>query len=165
MDEKFDYGIKVMLSTAKNGYEDQIESLNVFKATSRTVFSASSIILSLVGALQVFTTIPTDFKVLYQIIIAGISVLYLALVIISLVLISPARWTTPLKLDWDYMAAYIGNENEENSILKETSAYLGAIDKNRKTVKCRRRMTILQEIIFCAIVLAVLFAGLIPHLT
>ena len=157
-------GIKAMLSTVRNGYDDQIESLNVFKSQARTVFSSSSIIISLVSVLQIFSTIPEGFKGLFQAIIAGIIILYIVLVVLSLIVLSPAAWTTPVKLDWDILASYFGEENERNTILKETSAYLGAIDENRKTVIERRRMTLWQGIIFGVIVILVIIAGVLPHL-
>ena len=162
MDKNYD--VKTMLSTARMGYVDQIDSLNAFKSQARSIFGASSIITSLVAVLQIFSTIPQGFKGAFQAIIAGIIILYIALVILSLIVLSPALWTTPVLLDWDYLADYYGGENERDVILKETSAYLGAIEHNRQTIKRRRKLTLWQGIIFGVIVVLVIAAGVMPHL-
>lgn len=161
MDNNHD--VKAMLEIVKEGYNEQSESVDVYKAQVRTIFGASSIIISLMSVLQIFSTIPEGFNPLFQAIIAGIVILYIILVVLSLVVLSPMSWFQPVKLDWDYMTDYFGGVNERDAILKRISAYLNVIELNQKYTKRRYCMTLAQGIIFGLIVLLVIVAGVLPY--
>lgn len=156
--------VEAMLSIAKDGYESQGENFEVFKAQARTVFGASSIILSLVSVLRIFSSIPEGEKLWYMYIIAGIVVLYILLVVISLILLSPVKWNSPVLLEWEELQSTFLGKNSRDLILAQIGAYLNAKDLNQLNVRKRYCLTIAQSIIFAIIIVLVIIAGLILHM-
>jgi hypothetical protein len=162
MNKNFD--VKIVLEEVKAGYQRQEESMDVFKKHARTLFSASSIILTLLGVMQIFSLPAEVFKGLYGGIIAGILILYILLVGISLIVNFPIQFLGPIELNWDVLSHGFMEKKERDVILMQISCYLNVIDLNRKSIKTRYKLILTQNIIFGLIVLLVITAGLIPHL-
>jgi len=164
MDENFD--VKAMVHEASENYKRQGDSIESIKTHARTVFSSSSIIISLLSLFQILSKTPKGYNVnvSYGRIIAVIVVLYVSLVVISLLVLSPLLFHGPIKMDWGVITETFKEKSERDVLLMQLSAYINAFEKNKLIIKNQRLMIIIQSIIFALIVLFVLLAGMLPYI-
>ena len=153
-----------MLFEASKKYQRQGESVDALKTHARTIFSASSIIISLIGTLQIFSEIQNDYKLLFIFLIGLLAFCYLILLVFSLIILSPFQAYGPIHIDKDTLFESFQDKKERDVILKQLSAYINAIALNEPKIVLRQQMTTALSILFAVIVLLILLIAVFPYL-
>jgi len=152
------------LQETQRAYEEQFKSVDAIKQTIRTIFGASSLIVSLTSGLQlVSNTIEANWVGLYQ---AGIilgAVLYVLLIVLCIAGMWPTSLDGPIQLEWNVLTTTFAGMNEEDQKAKYLSGLLNAIEINSPQVK---RLVILQRaalITLPVLMTALLLLAFIPR--
>jgi len=154
--------IETMIYEAREKMRRQGESIEAVGVNAKTLFSSSSIIIGLLGVVQLSQYFQDVFKERCSGIITGVIIfLYIFLVIISLIVLSPKNYLGPIELSYTVLCDAFYGKTEREILEMQLSAYLNVIDKNEPGIKRRRFMTIIQSIIFALIVVLVIVAGMI----
>lgn len=122
--------LRVMLSEAKQSYAYQYDSFDVLKGQASTALGASSLIVSLVGLLQIFRQASLDLTAVQVVLIVILALLYLWQFITSMAAIGPLEIATPIKPEWDVMSEYYRGATGDELLKLQLSSYLNAIQKN-----------------------------------
>jgi len=153
-----------MLFEASQKIKRQGESIDSLKTHARTIFSASSIIISLIGTLQIFNEIPSNYRLLYISLIIIMVILYIVLVILSLTILSPFQIYGPISIDEATLFGSFIGKMEREVILNQLSAYINVIKLNEPKIITRQKMTTAISILFAIIVFMILFIAILPYL-
>ena len=154
-----------MLHEAENKLERQSESIESLKSHARTIFGASSIVIPLLGTLLIFSDIAINVKSYYIAIVAMMITLYVVLVILSLIILSPSRFSGPIQIDHPTLKEVFLGKNELEIIKIRLSAYLNAIELNEGNIILKQKMTTIISIIFAIIVILLLIAAVLSKVT
>ena len=152
------------LQETQRAYEEQFKSIDSIKQTIRTIFGASSLIVSLTSGLQlVSNTIEPDWVRLYQAGIVSGAVLYVLLIVLCILGMWPTALDGPILLEWNVLTTAFADMNEEDQKAKYLSSLLNVIEINSPKVK---RLMILQRaalITLPVLVTALLLLAFIPR--
>ena len=152
------------LQETQRAYEEQFKSIDSIKQTIRTVFGASSLIVSLTSGLQlVSNVIDPDWIGLYQTGIVSSAALYIFLIVLCITGMWPTSLYGPVLLEWDVLTTAFAGMNEEDQKAKYLSSLLNVIEINSPQVK---RLMILQRaalITLPVLVTALLLLAFIPR--
>jgi len=145
-------------------YQGQSNGIDSIKATIKTIFGSSSLIVSLIGALQLFTKpISATWLPVYQGVLIVIALLYLALIIVCIAGMWPVYVYPPLNAVWKQLTETFQNMNDEEMESMYISAILQAIEKNTPIVKRFVRLERIALFLLPVIVLLILFLAWIPR--
>ncbi len=157
--------LDIPLFETQRTYEQQLAGLDSIKVTVRAVFGSASLIVSLVGALQLFTTaVAPQWQTTYQIILAAIAVLYALLIIVCVAGMWPVYTNPPLAPDWDTLTTTFKKMNDIEMTRMHLSTVLQAIELNRPIVKRFFRFEVAALIILPIIVILVLVLAWLPRM-
>lgn len=157
--------LEISLAEMQRDLELQIGSFDTIKATVRSVLSSASLIVSLVGALQLVTArIDPAWLCLYRSGVILAAVLYVALIVLCIAALWPVRVWSPLKPEWDNLVTTFKDLNDEDIISKYLSSVLNAIDKNAPLLKNYIRLQMAALILLPLIVMVLLSLALIPRI-
>jgi hypothetical protein len=164
MNNDFRY-LEIPLAEIQRDLNLQIGSFDVIKTTVRSVLSSASLIVSLVGALQLVTArIAPAWLCLYQTGVILTAVLYVALIVLCIAALWPVSVWSPLKPEWDNLVTTFIDLNEEEIISKHLSSVLSAIEKNKPLLKSYVRLQMAALILLPIIVVILLSLALIPRI-
>jgi hypothetical protein len=156
--------LDIPLEVMKKDLENQVGSFDTIKATVRSVLSAASLIISLVGALQLVTVhVAPAWLWLYWSGVILAAVLYVTLIVVCIIALMPVRPWLPIKPEWDNLTTTFKGMNEEEINLKYLSSILNAIEKNTPVIEkfvCLQRVAL---ILLPVIVIVLLSLALIPR--
>ncbi len=160
---KTDY-LKIPLHYMRRTLDRQVDGIDTIKATVRSVLGAASLIVSLVAALQILTPgIAPEWDWLYR---AGIGLaagLYVVLITACALALRPTNVFGPILSDWDELTTAFKGLDEKESISKELSSVLNAIELNTPIVRRYARLQQIAVTILPLIVLALLLLALLPR--
>jgi hypothetical protein len=163
MNNKFRY-LEISLTEMQRDLGLQIGSFDSIKANVRSVLSSASLIVSLVGALQLVTArIDPAWLYLYRSGVILAAVLYVVLIALCIAALWPVSVWSPLKPEWDNLVTTFKDLNEEDIILKYLSSVLNAIDRNGSLLKNYVRLQRTALILLPIIVVVLLSLALIPR--
>jgi len=158
------YHLEIPLLELQRSHDAQLAGIDSIKTTVRAVFSSASLIVSLIGALQLFTVkIAREWIFVYQGVLVTIALLYLALIIICIAGMWPVRIFPVLPPRWDTLTTTFQNMNDEEMTTMHLSAVLQAIDKNGPIVNRFYRLEVAALFILPVLVLLVLFLAWLPR--
>jgi hypothetical protein len=156
--------LEIPLEDVRQDLNQQIGGIDTIKTTMRSVLSAASLIVSLVGALQLLTVkIAPAWMWLYQVGIVLAAFLYLALIVMCILALWPVHVWSPIAADWDELTTAYKGLDEKEALLKRLSAVLNAIDQNTPLVRRYARLQMAALVLLPAIVLVLLLLALIPR--
>lgn len=156
--------MKVSIKLMERSLAMQHESIDSIKSTSRTILATSSVVVALLGALQLINVKPDDtFSWLYWILIGLAILAYLVVVTYSSWVISPLKLSGPVPEDWDILYATFVDKN--NIIILRTllMVYLNAIEENKPILKRVVRQTRVASVSLVIAVLILVGLSLIPR--
>jgi hypothetical protein len=158
------FHLDIPLSEMRRSFQAQSDGIDSIKGTIKTVFGSASLIVSLIGALQLFTTtVAPQWLPWYQIALVVIAVLYLALIIVCVAGMWPAYLYPPLNPKWDELTTTFQNMNEQEMTTMYLSAVLKAIQLNKPIVRRFVRLEITALILLPILVLLILFLAWLPR--
>jgi len=157
--------LDIPLAEMQRAYESQSAGIDSIKATIKTVFGSASLIVSLIGALQLFTTSADPLWLpVYQGTLVVIAVLYIALIIVCVAGMWPVYVYHPLNAKWDQLTTLFQEMTDLEMTRMHLSSVLQAIEKNAPIVKRFYRLEISALIILPVLVLLILFLAWIPRM-
>jgi hypothetical protein len=157
--------LNIPLEEMQRSLDHQRDSFDTIKTTVRSVLSAASLIVSLVGALQLINSrIAPAWLWLYWIGIAVTATLYVALILFSVVILMPIIPSSPLAANWDVLTTAFKDLDEKEMKLKQLSSILNAIEKNKPILDYLVKLQRFVLILLPFIVVILLLLSLLPRI-
>jgi hypothetical protein len=155
--------IRVCCEEMRTTLYRQLDGIGNIKATTRTIFQAASLVIALIGALQLFTgKVVPEYQLASQIIIFIVFGLYIGLIFLCLSALFPITSFGPIEPKWEVLHEHFIVKSEREIYEMQLSAYLNAINLNKKNVHEVKSKTIWAGRILGAIVLILLLLSLMP---
>ena len=134
-------GWELVLSEMKRRLQGVYHGVDETKKTFRSIFSAASLIVALLGALQIYSTqVASGYEIIYYILLGSSLFLYLVLIAGCIWMLKPIDVKAPVPEDWDILYKSYASQKEDIEIYKQlVSNYIGAIDASNAIVHKRYR--------------------------
>lgn len=150
-------GLITAVEEAKAYYRSQEKGIDSIKTTARSIFSAASLVVSLLGALQIFSVkSQTAHPVLFVIAVLIATHSYVLAIVFSLKVQLPLDFVTPIKMEIGELDKDLVGKSEEDVLKQQLVNYLNAIDGNKKPIAVRRKWVIASAVFFIATVVVLL---------
>lgn len=159
-------GYEISVSEMKRRLDGVYSGIDEIKKTFRSIFSAASLIVALIGALQIFSVkvIPA-YQVYYTALFITSMVLYVFLIIGCIWMLSPIKVKGPTPEDWDVLYEGFSSQKDDIEIYKQLlSNYINAINKSEVIAEKRYRWALFFLPILPIIVVLMLIIGLLPKI-
>ncbi len=158
-----DYHLTTMLDEARIKLNRQFTSIAVFRDHAKTVFGASSIIVSLFSTLKIDNN-PQDKIGIYVVLWLLIAICYLVLTFMGIKAIFPKEIFGATEATWEnYKETYFG-KTKEDVLLQQISNYLDVIGENQKVVIDQEKWSKKISIIFPVLVILIVILGFVQIL-
>ena len=158
------YGLRLALEETQRVLERQLASVDSVKAGIRLYFSSTSLLVGLMGALQIFTTnIQPGWQAWYYGGLALVLGLYLALLGLFLVSLWPTRMFLPVQASWKELVATFHDKSEPEAVDLLLSGVLNAIDLNRPILNRLARLHQAISVLFGLEVIALVLLAFLPR--
>jgi hypothetical protein len=150
-------GLITAVDEAKAYYQSQEKAIESIKTTARAIFGSASLVVSLLGALQLFSKSPRTSPPWVSVAaIISVVVFYILAIYFSLLSQMPVSFVTPVKMGLAELdSAYVG-KGKENVLKQQLVNYLNAIDGNRKAIEERKRWVKYSAMAFISTVVLLL---------
>jgi len=158
--------LDIALDEMKKTLSRQFEGLDIFKETAKNLFGASSLVLSLIGALQlVRPNIVNEWVCIYNAMIILALSLYAFMLAICLWVILPTKLYQPVGTDWDEIYKFFTGDEifiYRNYLL----AYTKTVEEmNPPVLRSRRIALYIAGILLFLIISLLLLLSLIPRVS
>jgi hypothetical protein len=156
-------GLITAVDEAKSYYKSQDKAIDSIKTTARTIFSSASLVVSLLGASQIFAAQPQPGASAapspwFNYAIIAVVASYVIAMIFSLRTQLPVEFITPIKMDLEVIDADLVGKSKEDVQKQQLVNYLNAIENNRETIKQRKRWVKISATSFIITVVILLSA-------
>lgn len=137
-------GYRVAVQEVKLSLDHAYQSLAAQKEFGKIIFAASSLVISLIAALQIFSRPPApEYRDIVSFLLTLSVGLYLVLIYLSLQIVRPTKVTVPFKATFEVMyEAFIGREDEMLLLDQLLVNYLKAIKNTRPVIARTHRKVI-----------------------
>ena len=133
-------------------YQDQLESVKSLKDTEKTLFSSTSLIFALNGAVQAFNP-PDSLTCTYKITGLLLLLAFAIFIYLSIRVLLPIKLVYPFKATWENFDTYIMEKENDKEVYKIiTLAYLEAVEKNEPLLLELRKKIVLSGIFMVIVV-------------
>lgn len=157
--------LEIPLLEMQRSLQNMLAGIDQMKDTIKTVFGSASLIVSLIGALQLLsTTVATAWMLYYQIALIAVAVFYLALIVVCILGMMPMRTTAVLPYDWDTLSVTFQNMTDHEMTAMHLSAVLQSLEKNTPLVNRIYRLQVAALVILPILVLLILFMASLPRI-
>ena len=156
-------GYEIAIDEMRRHLEEQGKSITAVKRITEIVFSASSLVFSLIGALGLLRApVSSGCLVLYNALIIIAILLYIFLIGLSIWVLQPVKFYGPIEPDWNVIRDHYINFSDDLAILKnQLSGYLEAIKSNGPIISQRNKRAKCTSLILPVIVLILFGLSLI----
>ena len=159
------FGYEIVIAEMKYLLEQQYQGIAATKSTAQHILSAASLIIALIGALQLLNvqvdakwTIPYCGLVIFSILF------YVALMICCVLVIRPAQVYTPTSANWDELyEKFVGNQDDLDILKQQLANYLNVLRLNESIVTTRRKLATAASILLPIIVIILFTLSVIPR--
>lgn len=160
MNEKnVDPGRQAALEEMQGVWKRQYESLDTVKSTAKTIMGYSSLLLGLIGVLQL-SGLFSSLSGLYVFLAVTTAVAYIVLVCICVTIINMTVFYGPILSDWKMLDKQLFNKTDNKLLEQRIADYLCAIEKNNEVLKKRVEMLNFAIILFPVIIALLFLMGL-----
>lgn len=155
--------IKTMLEDMQSHIEKQSIGIAAVKDTARSIFGAASLIVALIGALQVFDAPVPDgaFGVVYRIGVVLIMILYPLLIVLCLKTLAPVIFYGPIKPELEILRETYTGKDEREILKQRLVNCLNVIPKNEAAIQKRRKLVNASGVVLVFIVIIMLGVSVI----
>jgi len=158
-------GYETSIEEARSQLNRQFESVDALREIARTLLSSASLVFAFLGVFQlVFTPSKPPYTVWHGFVLSAIVALYVSLVVICVVVVSPAGMNGPIEPTWETLYSAFVSRSGVELLRMQLSAYLNAIALNDKTISRRQRLTVIAGALLPAISVLLAVLGMISHL-
>ena len=132
----YEEGLEIAIEEALRELDRQHEGVNALNAKARSLLSATSMILALVGILQLILT--ADRSQAFRKIFGVAIFLYAVLVALSAMIQQPIKLKGPIKAEWDTISIAFAWPRRIEMLEQRLINTLNAIDHNEKPIARKR---------------------------
>lgn len=159
-----DSDLKVAIDEMSRNLRLQFEAMDTHKTTARAILSAASLIIGLMGVLQLARpSIQTPFVSLYNLGIVLAMIVYVVLISLAVWSIMAVSMASPIKSDWETLKTYFVGKCGRDLLKMQLSAILNAIRFNDVLLTRQRRLVTAACVCLPVIVLILMALSLIPR--
>lgn len=158
-------GYEVAIEEMQYQLDEQYKSIGNIKTFVQQIFGAASLIISLIGALQIFgVQVDPAWHGLYNILVGITMFLYIILVANCVRVLAPLRVKGPISADWDILIEnFVGHEDDLDVLKQRLRCYLDAISLNKPIIDILYKRVKYLRWMLPAIVIILLILSLIPR--
>ena len=158
-------GWQVGVEEMKSLYRLQFESVDIRKDQAKTILGASSIVIAILGALQlVGVQVVAEWLYVYNAAIVLAVGLYVASIVLCFLALDAVTLIYPVEDDWDTIYEHFGSQETDLDLAKKLLvSYLGAIEENRPTLIRHSLLVRWASILLPVVVVILLLLSLIPR--
>lgn len=160
------FGYEIIASEMDKRLESIYTGIDETKKTFRSLFSAASLIVALLGALQIFSSKVAPGYEIYYYVLVGVSLaLYILLIGGCIWMLAPimVHGTTPE--NWDMLYDKFASLEDDRDVLKQLiSNYISSINKNEIIVQKRYQRGKYFLYILPIIVVLLFVIGFLPRI-
>lgn len=138
-------------------YQQVSQSSDVLDNKASAMLGASSLILGLLGVLQISAA---SRSLTIQIGLGIAAALYFVMVWLCLKSIFPKSFTTPIQADWNVLSKYLLTQKEKDAVLNILSGYVTQIQHNKHINEIKARNVQAVQWIFTVIILLLLLLSI-----
>lgn len=155
-------GYQAIVAELESIYFRQRESIDAIKSTIRSYIQASSILITLIGAIQIWVIGKDNFSapIWYLVVTGFISVLFLVLLVLSIIGLAAIKVSDPIKPSLEILWESFGNKTELEIIKVRISAFYKITAENDKKIQGLFKVSIVIGALLVVIVASIAF--LIP---
>lgn len=163
---KNELGYEVSLSEMKHLLNETNQGLEEVKKAVRSIFSAASLVIALIGVLQISSVqVIPDYQALYNGVIVTIMISYALLIVGSVFTLLPFRASSPTPPDWNRLKTSFFNQQDNQKIYELLiSNYIRSIDRNAKLVGMRVKLAWVVGALLSLIILLLLYLSTLPRI-
>lgn len=159
-----DMDVIISIEDASKGLELQFSGMDMLKTNARTVFSAASLVTSLVAALQIFRPVSVPILPLYIALLVIGTALYVGLIALCIRVMSPVELKTPIEIKWDTFKADYFQKDDRELLLQRLSNYVNAHEANAPILDKRIEQTKAVSELLVVLIIYLLIVSIIPSL-
>lgn len=157
-------GYQVAIEEMKLTLQNNLASFEAVKNMARTIFGAASLVLGLLGTLQIISAeVMPAYRAWYNVLIVLVLLAYLGLIACCLYVLTPINIYLPIRADWPELWENFISETEENIYKTRLSGYLNAIQLNRPIIARLRNVTTGATLLLPIILILILCISLLPR--
>ncbi len=165
MVKKSNFGLQVSIEEMQKAFDREMASFDTVKANNRTIFTAASLLVSLLSALQILSArVDPAWLVAWRSGLIFTAVLYIVLIIICVYSLRPLDVYGPVKADWDtLMEAFYGKTDEEILLLRLNSI-VDTIQVNKTMLRKSASVNRWASVLLICLVALLFSLALIPRI-
>ena len=156
--------LEIVIEDMQDTFVRQLAGIGKVKDGVRSYLGAASLLISLVGALQILTVrVSLEWFGWYQVGLGAAGALYVILISLCAIALFPVGVKGPIAPDWDELTTSYQGLSKEDALLKRLSSILNAIDANRPVVKKMSRLGIAIGTLLPFLVIIFMLLAMIPR--
>ncbi|MCJ7531835.1 MAG: hypothetical protein MUO64_12490 [Anaerolineales bacterium] len=134
-------GYEIAIAEMRRKLEAQDKSITAVKRIVENVFTASSLVIGLSGALGIFRAqVAPGYIVFYNVLLFIAILLYILVIVLSVWILQPVEIHSPVEASWDVLFDYYVRITDDVAVLKQhLNNYLNAIHLNEPIIAQRRK--------------------------
>ena len=127
-------GLRLALEEMRMLYEQRFESSDALDKKAGTLLSSASLVLSIVTTLQLTQSGP-DQPWFYWFGLFLAFGLYIGMITLTVIAITPKTYTTPIKADWNVLDQRLFQNDEQHALLNLIKAYMDRNNASKTIIK------------------------------
>ena len=152
----YEEGLLIGIEEAQNVLKRQHEGITALNAKARSLLSATSMILALIGTLQL--TLKDYHGQAFWILFGAALVLYAVLVLLTTMVQQPVTLSGPVAAEWEVISVEFARHNRIEMLEQRLTDTLNAIDLNRPAISKKRTQSSFAGLLL-PIIVVILLAG------
>jgi hypothetical protein len=159
-----EFGLLISIASMEKSLREQIEGIDSMKSTARTLLGATSLIVSLLGTLQLINA-----SVVEKHILTFNSLLFLSMLIygvqfiLCVLLLYPKDYYSPIEANWDILYKGYIKKEKADILRQQLSNTLNAIKNNKGILRTMEIQSRWASILLPAVVTLLLSLSFIPR--
>jgi hypothetical protein len=155
-------GLKAIINELDKALEQCDSGFGSVKASSRVIFSASSLIFALANFLQFSgTKLIEPYDIIVKL---GLILLYFGLIVICVLINLPGIFHLPVATDWETLSEAFYGKSEEDILLMRISSTINVIKINDGTLAKYAFWTKVTGVLLLILVILMIATFFIPRL-
>jgi hypothetical protein len=158
-------GYETVIAEMKYLLEQQYQGIEATKSTAQHILSAASLIIALIGALQLLNVqVDPEWATAYNYLVVISIGSYVALIICCVIVIRPAQVYVPTSANWgELYSKFVGHRDDLDVLKQQLANYLNVINLNEQIVITRRRLATIASVLLPIIVIILFTLSAIPR--
>ena len=158
------FGYKIAIEEMQLALKNNLESFDAVRNMARTLFGAASLIVGLLGTLQIISAdVVPAYRGIYNFLITLTMIVYIGLIVCCLRVLSPNNIDLPIEVDWNVLWNHYISETDDQIYKTRLISYINAIQKNWPVITRLRNITRIATLLLPIIIVLILLISLLPR--